>query len=69
MLDNKDPNDKLKQDYLLTLMHSKDAEVLREMLLTSLSVINTLYRRVQLHLVLHPIVFLAGFLTCYFFFL
>lgn len=61
--------EEMKLKYLKNMMTSDDAEILRQMLLTSLTAVNYLNRRVQIHTLLHPLVFLAGFLTCYFFFL
>ena len=61
--------EEMKLKYLKNMMTSDDAEILRQMLLTSLTAVNYLNRRVQIHTLLHPIVFPAGFLTCYFFFL
>tara|TARA_R100000734_G_C3309238_1_gene99890 strand:- start:95 stop:310 length:216 start_codon:yes stop_codon:yes gene_type:complete len=58
-----------KRQYLQDMLTSNDAEVLRQMLLTSFTAINYLQRRVQIHTILHPLVFFAGFLTCYFLFM
>jgi hypothetical protein len=64
-----DFDEEIKQEYLIKIMTSQDPEVLREMLFTSLTVVNHLYRKVQINLMIQPVVFLAGFLTCYFLFL
>lgn len=62
-------DEEYKKQYALNLLTSKDPEILREMLITSLNVINLLHRQAQMHKLLHPLVFFAGFLTCYYFFL
>ena len=68
-MNKNDFDEEIKQEYLVKIMTSQDPEVLREMLFTSLTVVNHLYRKVQINLMIQPVVFLAGFLTCYFLFL
>jgi hypothetical protein len=68
-MNKKDMDEEVKQEYLIKIMTSKDPEVLREMLFTSLTVVDHLYRKVQINLMIQPVIFLAGFLTCYFLFL
>ena len=71
MINKRDPKDEeeLKRQYLQDMLTSNDSEILRQMLLSSLTAISYLQRRVQIHVILHPLVFLAGFLTCYFLFI
>tara|TARA_S200002703_G_scaffold101658_2_gene88071 strand:- start:403 stop:609 length:207 start_codon:yes stop_codon:yes gene_type:complete len=58
---------KLGEKYLLQVMNSTDPNFLRGMVLEMIVVVGTIYRRLQIHMMLHPVFFLAGFLTCYFF--
>jgi len=58
---------KLGEKYLLQVMNSTDPNFLRGMVLEMIVVVGTVYRRLQIHMMLHPVFFLAGFLTCYFF--
>jgi heptaprenylglyceryl phosphate synthase len=58
---------KLGEKYLLEVMNSTDPNFLRGMVLEMIVVVGTVYRRLQIHMMLHPVFFLAGFLTCYFF--
>ncbi len=58
---------KLGEKYLLDVMNSTDPNFLRGMVLEMIVVVGTVYRRLQIHMMLHPVFFLAGFLTCYFF--
>ena len=58
---------KLGEKYLLQVMDSTDPDFLRGMVLEMIVVVGTIYRRLQIHMMLHPVFFLAGFLTCYFF--
>jgi hypothetical protein len=58
---------KLGEKYLLQVMNSTDPDFLRGMVLEMIVVVGTVYRRLQIHMMLHPVFFLAGFLTCYFF--
>ena len=58
---------KLGEKYLLQVMNSTDPNFLRGMFLEMIVVVGTVYRRLQIHMMLHPVFFLAGFLTCYFF--
>jgi hypothetical protein len=58
---------KLGEKYLLEVMNSTDPNFLRGIVLEMVVVVGTIYRRLQIHMMLHPVFFLAGFLTCYFF--
>jgi hypothetical protein len=58
---------KLGEKYLLEVMNSTDPNFLRSIVLEMVVVVGTIYRRLQIHMMLHPVFFLAGFLTCYFF--
>ena len=58
---------KLGEKYLLEIMNSTDPDFLRSMVLEMVVIVGHIYRRVQIHMMLHPVFFLAGFLTCYFF--
>jgi len=64
---NKDLDPKeLGEQYLLEIMRSEDPKHLRTMILEMMVLSGNLYRRAQMHMYLHPMFFLAGFLTCYF---
>tara|TARA_R110000744_G_scaffold162524_1_gene279150 strand:- start:472 stop:678 length:207 start_codon:yes stop_codon:yes gene_type:complete len=58
---------KLGEKYLLEIMNSTDPDFLRSMVLEMVVIVGHIYRRVQIHVMLHPVFFLAGFLSCYFF--
>ena len=60
-----DPKE-LGEQYLLAIMRNDDPKFLRTMILEMMVLSGTLYRRIQVHMFLHPLFFLAGFLTCYF---
>ena len=60
-----DPKE-LGEQYLLDIMRNDDPKFLRTMILEMMVLSGTLYRRIQVHMFLHPLFFLAGFLTCYF---
>jgi hypothetical protein len=62
-----DPSLEEKKKYVNTMMTSKDAEALRLMLFESLSVIGKLYKKVQMHMLLHPLFFLGGFVLGFYF--
>ena len=55
------------EDYLIQIMTSEDPNLLRSVALEMVVVIGHIYKRLQLHVALHPAFFLAGFLACYFF--
>jgi len=56
----------LGEKYLMEVLHSDDPKFLRSMVLEILVVMSHVYKRMQLHVMLHPVFFFAGFLTCYF---
>lgn len=62
-----DPSDEEKKEYVSALMTSQDPQALRLMLFESLAVIGKLYKKVQMHIMLHPIFFLAGFVAGFYF--
>jgi len=62
-----DPNNEEKEKYVSTLMGSEDSNVLRAMLFESLTVVGRLYKKVQMHILLHPLFFLAGFILGFYF--
>jgi hypothetical protein len=55
------------EEYLVAIMTSDDPQLLRSAALEMIVVVGHLYRKIQLHMLLHPAFFLAGFLGCYFF--
>jgi hypothetical protein len=65
MKNSMDPKE-LGEQYLLDIMRNDDPKFLRTMILEMMVLSGTLYRRIQVHMFLHPLFFLAGFLTCYF---
>ena len=56
----------LGEKYLVDILASQDPELLRGTLLETIVILGTVHRRLQIHMLLHPLFFLAGFLTCYF---
>ena len=56
----------LSEKYLMELLTTKDINVVRSALLEVIVVVGSMYRRIQVHMFLHPFFFLAGFLSCYF---
>jgi len=65
MKNSMDPKE-LGEQYLLDVLRNDDPKFLRTMILEMMVLSGTLYRRIQVHMFLHPLFFLAGFLTCYF---
>jgi|TARA_R100000353_G_C6472706_1_gene187007 hypothetical protein len=61
-----DPTE-IGEKYLMDILRSDDPKFLRSMTLEMIILVSTIYRRLQLHMMLHPLFFLGGFLTCYFF--
>ena len=63
------PNDLVGrgEDYLIQIMTSDDPQLLRSAALEMIVVVGHFYKRIQIHMALHPAFFLAGFLACYFF--
>ena len=55
------------EDYLIQIMTSDDPNLLRSVSLEMVVVVGHMYKRLQFHMLLHPLVFLAGFLSCYYF--
>tara|TARA_R110002110_G_scaffold135296_6_gene319249 strand:+ start:851 stop:1063 length:213 start_codon:yes stop_codon:yes gene_type:complete len=55
------------EEYLIQIMTSDDPQLLRAAALEMIVIVGHIYKRLQLHMVLHPAFFLAGFLSCYFF--
>ena len=55
------------EEYLLELISTNDTNFLRSTCLDLVVITGHMYRRIALHTYLHPIFFLAGFLTCYYF--
>ena len=51
----------------MQIMTSDDPNLLRSAALEMVIVVGTIYRRMQIHMLLHPLFFLAGFLSCYYF--
>ena len=51
----------------MDILRSDDPKYLRSMALEMIVVVSMIYRRMQVHMMLHPLFFLGGFLTCYFF--
>jgi len=64
---SKGPDFEERQKYVNTMMTSKDSETLRVMLFESLAVIGKLYKKVQIHMMLHPLFFLGGFVIGFYF--
>jgi hypothetical protein len=56
----------LGEKYLMEVLVSDDPDFLRSMVLEMMVVLGHVYKKVQLHLMLHPVFFFAGFLTCHF---
>ena len=66
----KNDNDGLMRQgekYLMQIMMSDDPQLLRSAALEMIVVVGHMYKRIQLHMLLHPAFFLAGFLSCYYF--
>ena len=63
----KEPTDmgSMGEAYLTELMKTEDPEILRGMLFEMLVVIGNIYRRLQFHVLLHPVFFLTGFVSSY----
>ena len=57
----------LGSQYLLQIMTSEDSNFLRSACLEMIVLTGNLYRRIQIQTFLHPMFFLAGFLSCYYF--
>lgn len=55
------------EDYLIQIMTSDDPHLLRAAALEMIVVVGHIYKRLQIHMLLHPAFFLAGFLSCYYF--
>jgi len=55
------------EEYLIQIMTSDDPQLLRAAALEMIVIVGHIYKRLQLHMLLHPAFFLAGFLSCYFF--
>ena len=53
--------------YLMEIMTSEDSNFLRSACLEMIVLTGNLYRRIQIQTFLHPIFFLCGFLTCFYF--
>jgi len=60
-----DPTE-IGEKYLMDILRSDDPKFLRSMTLEMIILVSTIYRRLQLHMMLHPLFFLSGFLSCYF---
>tara|TARA_R100001510_G_C7533142_1_gene123774 strand:+ start:210 stop:416 length:207 start_codon:yes stop_codon:yes gene_type:complete len=54
------------EEMFMQIMTSDDPDLLRSAALEMVIVVGTIYRRMQIHMLLHPLFFLAGFLTCYY---
>ena len=66
-MDNKDDVTGRGEEYLMQIMMSEDPQLLRSATLEMIVVVGHIYRRLQIHMLLHPAFFLGGFLACYFF--
>jgi len=55
------------EEYLMTIMTSDDPQLLRGAALEMIVVVGHMYRKVQIHMLLHPGFFLAGFLAGWYF--
>jgi hypothetical protein len=55
------------EEMFVQIMTSDDPNLLRSAALEMVIVVGTIYRRMQIHMLLHPLFFLAGFLSCYYF--
>jgi hypothetical protein len=55
------------EEMFMQIMTSDDPNLLRSAALEMVIVVGTIYRRMQIHMLLHPLFFLAGFLSCYYF--
>ena len=66
-MDNKDDVTGRGEEYLMQIMMSEDPHLLRSAALEMIVVVGHIYRRLQVHMLLHPVFFLGGFLACYFF--
>jgi hypothetical protein len=64
---NKYDKDGQGEKYLMQIMMSEDTNLLRSAALEMVVVVGHMYKRIQLHVLLHPAFFLAGFLSCYYF--
>ena len=64
---NKHDKDGQGEKYLMQIMMSEDPNLLRSAALEMVVVVGHMYKRIQLHVLLHPAFFLAGFLSCYYF--
>jgi hypothetical protein len=64
---NKYDKDGQGEKYLMQIMMSEDPNLLRSAALEMVVVVGHMYKRIQLHVLLHPAFFLAGFLSCYYF--
>ena len=49
------------EEYLMSIMTSDDPQLLRGAALEMIVVVGHLYRKIQYHMLLHPVFFLAGF--------
>ena len=55
------------EEYLIHIMTSEDPHLLRAAALEMIVVVGHIYKRLQIHMLLHPAFFLVGFLSCYYF--
>ena len=65
MINDEDEKRLMQERYINDMLTSKEPEILRIMLMESLSVIGKLARRSQIHMMLHPLFYLAGFISAY----
>tara|TARA_R100001510_G_C7600492_1_gene167243 strand:+ start:689 stop:892 length:204 start_codon:yes stop_codon:yes gene_type:complete len=56
----------ISEQYLMEILTTKDINVVRNTLFEMIVMVGSMYRRVQIHMFLHPFFFLAGFLSCFF---
>ena len=54
------------EEMFMQIMTSDDPNLLRSAALEMVIVVGTIYRRMQIHMLLHPLFFLGGFLACYY---
>ena len=66
-MNRKDDITSTGEEYLMQIMVSDDPHLLRSAALEMIVVVGHFYRRIQIHMLLHPVFFLGGFLSCYYF--
>ena len=54
------------EEYLMSIMTSDDPQLLRGAALEMIVVVGHLYRKIQYHMLLHPVFFLAGFVAAWY---